>query len=161
MASDKDPQLEAFRALPHTPFTKPDPCETILYAEKSMSFRGRMRYWVTESDDDTLTLVCALRAFKIPYRFPEGAAFQTKKGNIHWRRPFEHSQLEKVNRYLEQVSTHTRPQAAMGLDGTSYQLTLPNAGGEITFDWWQEPPEGLEPLDDIICLLDSLSGIDL
>jgi hypothetical protein len=54
--------------------------------------------------------------------------------------------FEKFVRELRTIQIPAFPSNEMGLDGTTYEIQISNGFNDATYSWWEDPPEGWEPL---------------
>jgi len=56
---------------------------------------------------------------------------------------------ENILQILKQASISVVPGYSLGVDGTSYELTVSSGVNEGHYCWWETIPEGWEPLAEI------------
>lgn len=104
---------------------------------------------------DTQAGTTAIRLFKDP-QSPNSCkefACTVRCGGRDYRSDIPVSELQELLHAVRSATVSAVGGCALGLDGTSYELTIQDGVARVTYSWWMTPERGWRPLAEIADLL--------
>ncbi|MEJ2381426.1 MAG: hypothetical protein P8076_09625 [Gammaproteobacteria bacterium] len=75
-------------------------------------------------------------------------------------RVLESGEIARIRRLVDQAKVSLAPPLADGLDGTTVTLEIDHGMNAATYTWWNEAPEGWEPVRELAQELATLAGME-
>jgi hypothetical protein len=73
--------------------------------------------------------------------------------NISWRRELPPVEAREILDIVQHQAVTSFPEITLGLDGTTYELTIELGNNKVQFTWWCEPPLAWKALGEVSKIL--------
>lgn len=106
---------------------------------------------------DAASTAAHLDCRRVSYEEIGGEAFNVSRGRS--RHPLEQETLDALQRLLPSGPLAIPSDQLIGLDGTTFTLTIGRGADAVEYSWWLRPPAEWECLGEIVRLLVTTAGV--